>query len=77
MAVKFDVNRKRCSVEKRPAFGECFYWSDFERYSVKDVPPGSPNPDPISDQKIVIFYLASKFILVFRPGIGRNYVTIT
>ena len=34
------------------------------------VPPSSPNPDPISDQKNVIF------TLVFRPGTLRNYVII-
>ena len=37
------------------------------------VPPGSPNPDPISDQKNVIFDTrfqtrALKSIPVFRPG---------
>ena len=46
------------------------------------VPPGSPNPDPISDQKIVIFQTRFqpwplKSIPVFRPGVGRNYVIIT
>ena len=42
------------------------------------VPPGSPNHDPISDQKM------SFFTLVFRPlktildlALGRNYVIIT
>lgn len=42
---------------------------------------GSPNPDPISDQKIFIFHAHfqtwQKNIPVFRPGAGRNYVTIT
>ena len=42
---------------------------------------GSPNPDPISDQKIFIFHTRfqtwQKTIPVFRPGAGRNYVTIT
>ena len=42
---------------------------------------GSPNPDPISDQKIFIFHAHfqtwQKTIPVFRPGAGRNYVTIT
>ena len=46
------------------------------------VPPGSPNPNPISDQKIVIFQTRFqpwplKSIPVFRPGVGRNYVIIT
>ena len=30
-----------------------------------DVPPGSPNPDPISDQKNVILHI------VFRPGLSE------
>ena len=38
------------------------------------VPPGSPNPDPISDQKLSVF--TPVFIPDFRPGIGRNYVII-
>ena len=45
-------------------------------------PPGSPNPDPISDQKIVISHtrfqtwpLKSRHI--FGPGVGRNYVIIS
>ena len=39
------------------------------------VPPGSPNADPISDQKLSVF--TPVFIPDFRPGIGRNYVIIT
>ena len=34
------------------------------------VPPRSPNPDPISDQKIV----RSISTPVFRPGVGRKVV---
>ena len=37
----------------------------------KGVPPGSPNPDPILNQKM------SFSTPVYRPGIGRNYVIIT
>ena len=38
------------------------------------VPPGSPNPDPISDQKNVIFHTRFQIrplqsIHVFRPGL--------
>ena len=45
-------------------------------------PPGSPNPDPISDQKIVISHTRFqswplKSRPIFRPGVGRNYVIIT
>ena len=39
------------------------------------VQQGSPNPDPISDQKLSVF--TPVFIPDFRPGIGRNYVIIT
>ena len=35
------------------------------------VPPGSPNPDPISDQKNVIFHAR------FQTWPLRNYVIIT
>ena len=42
---------------------------------------GSPNPDPISDQKIFIlhtrFQTWQKTIPVFKPGSSRNYVIIT
>ena len=43
--------------------------------------PGSPNPDPISDQKIVIFHTrfqiwTLKSIPFFRLSVGRNYVII-
>ena len=45
-------------------------------------PPGSPNTDPISDQKIVISHTRFqtwplKSRSIFRPGVGRNYVIIT
>ena len=36
------------------------------------VPPGSPNPDPISDQKNVICHTRFQ-----TWPLGRNYVTIT
>ena len=46
-------------------------------------PPGSPNPDPISDKKKT-FHFPCRFetwrlrsITVFRPGVNRNYVIIT
>ena len=45
-------------------------------------PPGSPNPNPISNKKT--FHFPCRFetwrlrsITVFRPGVGRNYVIIT
>ena len=45
------------------------------------MPPGSPNPDPISDQKTAIFQTRFqirdlKSIPVIKPGIGRNEVII-
>ena len=39
------------------------------------VPPGSPKPDPISDQKLSVS--TPVFTPDFRPGIGRNYVIVT
>ena len=41
------------------------------------MPPGSPNPDPISDQKNVIFHTcfqtrSLKSITVFRPGLSAE-----
>lgn len=46
------------------------------------LPPSSPNPDLISDRKIVIFHFhfqtgPLKSLTVFRPGAGRNYIIIT
>ena len=38
------------------------------------VPPGSPNPGPISGPKSCFWPL--KFIPVLIPGVGRNYVII-
>ena len=43
----------------------------FGEFLVGGVMPGSPNPDPISDQKL------SFSTLVFRPDVSRNYVIIT
>ena len=44
------------------------------------VPPGSPNPDPVSDQKNVIFHTRYqtrpiKSIPVFRPGLSAEIMS--
>ena len=42
------------------------------------MPPGPPNPDPISDQKMSLVFLTRfqtwplKSIPVFRPGVGHK-----
>ena len=46
------------------------------------VPSSSPNHDPISDYKIIIFHTSTqtsplKSILIFRPGVRRNDVMLT
>ena len=70
-------------------FAEGFITCDFSQrgrggtfLGICDVPPASPNPDPVSDQKIVIFHTRFqtwplKSIPIFKPGVGRNCVVIT
>ena len=42
------------------------------------VPPSSPNPDPLSNQKMSFFFINSKNHTRFQTWpLGRNYVTIT
>ena len=64
---KFEMESERCFPQIVKSRGEGVLLGILGG----DVPPGSPSPDPISDQKM------SFFTPVFRPCLLKHYVIIT